>query len=472
MWFVASLNRPARLADMLASIRAVGCSTPGLVMVGPDDELPISLPDGWRAIRRDAAQLSMPAALNLGFSLYPNEPWYGVLGDRHLVRTPSWDEKLVAAAGSSGIASCNDRWRWPTGRMVGATVLGGALVRAFGFLYLPFVNHCCGDDFWEEIGQRYNIWHRIEDVIVENPHPMQGNAEADATHQRSYGAIHQDIALWRKYRQSDEYRALLGRVESLIAPSPERVRNSVRLQRARARSLMICTPIARAPSWQYTVALIKTFRLLDRLGIRCDAEFVIGNSNLPKARNELVNRFLSSDFSDMLFIDDDMGWEPNDVVRLLASEHPLIAGVGRKRSAQPNDDPAVWCCLFPDGPLRPDEFGAIPVLGVGTAFMRIGRGVFERLIKAHPDWKRVPPDRPQVSPPQTAADHYYRFFRFDDDGTREINEDYGFCFAWRGLGGEVYIDPEIALTHVGEKEFSGRVSEILEPADADQQRAA
>ena len=55
---------------------------------------------------------------------------------------------------------------------------------------------------------------------------------------------------------------------------------------------MICTPIARAPAWQYTVALAETCVLLHRLGISFGHSSVVGVTNLPAARNMLAARFL------------------------------------------------------------------------------------------------------------------------------------------------------------------------------------
>jgi hypothetical protein len=56
-----------------------------------------------------------------------------------------------------------------------------------------------------------------------------------------------------------------------------------------------------------------------------------------------------------------------------------------------------------------------------------------------------------------ARERYCRFFRFlDHDG--EQNEDYSFCDAWTSLGGSIWVDPTSELIHVGEREFTGRLS--------------
>jgi len=233
-----------------------------------------------------------------------------------------------------------------------------------------------------------------------------------------------------------------------------------RLQRARSRKVMLCVPTARAPALEFTLAFAETCVHLRDSGIAFCSQFVIGSSNLPRARNELVARFLASDCTDMIFIDDDMGWRPEAIVRLLASNQPLIAAVGRKRVDKPNSDPDVWCVhLDADAgrSLVQDEMGAVEVLAVGTAFMKIERRVFERLIALHPEWKRDGHDGMSAA----VRASYYQFFRFDPDDTAEMGEDFVFCRRWRAAGGEVWIDPEIWLAHVGSRAYAGTISELM-----------
>ena len=224
--------------------------------------------------------------------------------------------------------------------------------------------------------------------------------------------------------------------------------------------MFIVTPIARHPVRQYTDSLSRTMVYLTQLGIRAYYQRVVGSSNLPRARNELAAAFLASDYADTLLIDDDMGWEPNDVLRLIASNREVIGGVGCKKVIRPDTDPARWCMRALPGPWRQDEMGAIEVEGVGTGFMKISRSVFASLIAAHPEWKR----RGWPSMPEVVRDQYYRFFAFDPDDPEEYGEDLAFCRAWRALGGRVWIDPAIRLKHVGEYEYTGDLEALLEAA--------
>ena len=233
--------------------------------------------------------------------------------------------------------------------------------------------------------------------------------------------------------------------------------------RARSRRVMICTPIARHPTYQYALSLTDTCLLLERNGVAHARQFVIGSSNLPRARNELVARFLASNCTDLLFVDDDMGWDGNAALRLLSSEKPIAAVVGRKRVDKPNSDLEVWCGrpeTAADGSgIIQDEMGLVRFERVGTGFIKIAREAFEMIAKAHPEWKRAG----HAGMSDDVKANYYRFFRFGDDAY-ETGEDFEFCNAWRALGGEIWVDVEQRLSHVGEKDYAGAFAELMQPA--------
>jgi hypothetical protein len=237
-----------------------------------------------------------------------------------------------------------------------------------------------------------------------------------------------------------------------------------RRARLAARAVMIATPIARNPAWQYTRSFASTLMTLSECGVRVGFQFVVGHSNVARARNELVAHFLVSEFTDLLFVDDDMEWAPQAAIDLLSSDKPLIGVAGRMRCESPNSNPAVWCCRWlPDSRdgLRQDEMGALEVAGVGAAFLLINRSVFTAMIAAHPEWKRSG----AADWPAEIRAHYHEFFRFDHaDENREVGEDYVFCDRWRALGGQVFVRPDIALGHVGAFTYRGAVEEILEAA--------
>jgi|GEM_PF-103732 hypothetical protein len=461
MWVLASLNRVARVISLLEAMRATGVSTPGVVILGPDqagDLASLPLPEGWTAQCQHPDDHCLTQVLNRFLREHPDHEWYGQICDDNIPVTFGWDTRLIEQALKSGIASCDDGWQAPR-RMHSATVWRGDVLRCAEFWQPPMVRHSCADDFWEEIGRRFGIWTCLMDVRVEHHHPLKHGDVLDATYARQMKWLAEDVAEFKAWRAGSDYAALICRFAKLFTPTEAQAAQA-RLDRARSRRPMICTPVARSPALEYTISYADTGVHLERTGIQLWSHFVIGSSNLPRARNELVARFLASQCSDLIFVDDDMGWRPEAVVRLLASEKPVIAGVGRKRVDKPNSDRDVWCVSFLEDAqsmLNQDAMGAIEVEAVGTAFMKIERGVFETLIAAHPEWKRDGHDGMSAA----VKEKYYRFFKFNDE--TEGGEDFLFCHNWRALGGKVFIDPMIWLSHAGGKAWSGCIAEMLQP---------
>jgi hypothetical protein len=40
-------------------------------------------------------------------------------------------------------------------------------------------------------------------------------------------------------------------------------------------------------------------------------------------------------------------------------------------------------------------------------------------------------------------------------------EDVGFCILWRDIGGKVWVDPNLSLTHTGYKAFEGNLAKHI-----------
>lgn len=461
MWVLPTYGRPGRCQDALDSI-AAAAPTEGVVVVDGDPDPAydaLRLPPGWR-VWRLARNGGVCAALNLVFAHGPDEPWYGFISDDSIVVTPDWSAPLIEAAGAHGFANSADGFRANI-RMHGAVVFGGDLLRAFGWWAPPGLVHCFVDDAWERLGRALGNWTRVPSVMVEHRHCDNGQAEVDVAYEN--GTRKHLFTDQRTFYSAvlPELAGALDRAEPVVAAAltPEQRR----LTRARCRTVFIGTPIARAPCWEYTKAFAETCVALDRLGVRFLTCFIVGNSNLPRARNSIAARFIASGMSDLLLIDDDMAWDANAVVRLLASDKAVIAGVGRKKVDVPVSQADVWCCKFPDDAaagLVQDDMGNARVERVGAGFMRIERSVFELMMLAHPEWKGK--GAPELS--ELAKACYYRFFKFGD--ADEMGEDYVFAERWRELGGEIWIDPTIKLGHSGAKLYEGRIADIMAEAPA------
>ena len=191
-----------------------------------------------------------------------------------------------------------------------------------------------------------------------------------------------------------------------------------------------------------TIALIKrgdTFTLVDD----------IGNALIADSRSIIASKFWESDCDCLVFVDNDVVWQEGALLRLVDAPKDLICGIYPKRR-----DPIEYPIHYLDKPeLWADpETGLLEIKSAATGFMKISRACIGKMIEAYPDQHFYTAERDKKFWP--IFDHIF------EDGYK-WGEDYSFCIRWRKIGGQVWIDPEIAMGHVGYKVFQGHLGNWL-----------
>jgi hypothetical protein len=199
------------------------------------------------------------------------------------------------------------------------------------------------------------------------------------------------------------------------------------------------------------------------------------DSLITRSRNALVKSFLDTPTAThLLFIDADIGFEPEGVERLLAFNEDVVAGMypvkvvdwaelaALARTGMTQTALRDAATHFVGGPHRGAEReernGFVSAEYAGTGFMLIKRGAIQRLIDAHPETAyRAMQTFP---PPKDGGTPFYNLFdcMIDPETGTYLSEDFTFCHRWRKLGGKVWLDTQSTLRHVGSMEFQGRAS--------------
>ena len=177
-------------------------------------------------------------------------------------------------------------------------------------------------------------------------------------------------------------------------------------------------------------------------------------SIITMARNSLVNEFLKTDATDMLFIDSDVIVTPDDVLRLLAQHagRDVTAGMYPRRAS----DKRFFLDLHYDEDQNFVFDGSLMrVKRVGTGFMMISRQIIEKMIAAHPEWQY---ENKEGNGTVAAV------FDFAVKDGKFVGEDYLFCDRVAEVGGKVWVDVDISLPHIGTEAFTNNFrEEVLIP---------
>jgi hypothetical protein len=209
---------------------------------------------------------------------------------------------------------------------------------------------------------------------------------------------------------------------------------------------------------QYFLSMFRATQTLMQSGIQFRITTLRNESLIPRARNILTAMFLDSPCTHLMFIDADIEFQPQDIIRALAYDKDIIAGAYPKKAL-----PIQYAINFkfrnPETKEIRVENGAAEVLDASTGFFMIKRRTIEKMISAHPElhYRNDSNIDPKLNK------HCYALFDtiLDPDDNRYLSEDYTFCRRWQKLGGEIWIDLNTKLNHVGSYTFEGDVSQII-----------
>ena len=82
---------------------------------------------------------------------------------------------------------------------------------------------------------------------------------------------------------------------------------------------------------EYMISLIKLTHHLRDNNIEYCLFPIVFESLIPRARNAAVAHFLNSDYSHLFFIDSDIEFDPESVIKLLRHNKKVISGVYPKK---------------------------------------------------------------------------------------------------------------------------------------------
>lgn len=263
---------------------------------------------------------------------------------------------------------------------------------------------------------------------------------------------------------------------------------TVQVEELRKNSIFIATPMYGGMSHGlYVKSCLDLQNVCTQYGIATKFSFLFNESLITRARNYLVDEFLRSDCTHLLFIDSDIHFNPQDVIALLAIDKDVIGGPYPKKSINwtnvalgarnhLNIDPKELENLAGEYVFNvvkgTEQFNVsepLEVMEIGTGYMLIKRAVFATMEVAYPQL-RYKPDH--VGQAHFDGSRYIHAF-FDtiidsaDSATgggsdRYLSEDYMFCQLWRKTGGKVWLCPWMKTQHIGTYAFSGNMPRIAE----------
>ena len=300
------------------------------------------------------------------------------------------------------------------------------------------------------------------------------------------------------------------------------VQISISIEELRKRSLFLATPMYGGQcSGMYARSVADLTAAATQYGIKIQMYFLFNESLITRARNYCADEFLRSDCTHMLFIDSDIGFNPQDVLAMMAisaedSEYDILgAPYPKKTIAWEKIKMAVDKGLADENPGDLDKYigdyvfnpkggmGQIPihqpveVMEIGTGFMMFRKKALQKMAEKFPHFAYKPDhvrtehfdgSREIMSFFDCAVDRGYYITDlkniFDDlksgkinsekavteydklmdieskSSKRYLSEDYKFCYDAAKAGLRVWLCPWMRTQHAGTYVFGGSLLDL------------
>jgi hypothetical protein len=262
---------------------------------------------------------------------------------------------------------------------------------------------------------------------------------------------------------------------------------SVSVEELRKKKIFVATPMyGGACGGQYTKSSVDLASLAAQYGMDVRFFYLFNESLITRARNYLVDEFLRSDCTHLMFIDSDIGFDPNDVIALavIASEgsdkHIVCGPYPKKCIAWEKIKRAVDKGFADKNPENLERYvgdyvfnpkegtGSIAldepveVLEGGTGFMMIQRAALEKFAEAYPQYM-YKPDHVRTEHFDGSREILMAFqAEVDPVSKRYLSEDYWFCQKSWEIGIKTWLCPWMKLQHMGSYVFGGSLIDLAQ----------
>ena len=260
---------------------------------------------------------------------------------------------------------------------------------------------------------------------------------------------------------------------------------SVSIEELRKRKIFVATPMYGGMcTGQYCKSSADLAILSSKYGMDVRFFYLYNEQLITRARNYLVDEFLRSDCTHLMFIDADIGFDPDDVIALsiiaeTGSDKEVVCGPYPKKCISwekikkavdrgfADKDPQQLEKYVGDYVFNPTDGQdsialnePVEVLEGGTGFMIIQRGVFEKFKTAYPHLSYKPDHVRTEHFDGSREIHAYFDCVIDPKTKRYLSEDYMFCQYARDAGMKVWLCPWMKLEHQGTYVFGGSLVDL------------
>ncbi len=211
---------------------------------------------------------------------------------------------------------------------------------------------------------------------------------------------------------------------------------------------VICTPTRDKPHDAYLAALEASIPAMDAAGIKHSVAYEVGCPYISSAMATLARKALDSMPDTLIFIDDDLSWTPEALVKLITCDEDVVGGTYRFKKPEVEYMGCLHTTAEGQPIVRPD--GLLLAKWLPSGFLKITANAVNKFMKAYPELNCGPAYHPTPD--------------LFNHGAHEgiwYGQDYAFCRNYAKCG-PVLLMPDLDITHHrGNETFPGNFHQFL-----------
>jgi hypothetical protein len=259
----------------------------------------------------------------------------------------------------------------------------------------------------------------------------------------------------------------------------------IEIEELRKRGLFLATPMYGGQcAGMFARSVADLAAICSQNGIPLQMYFLFNESLITRARNYCCDEFMRSPSQHLMFIDSDIGFNPHDVIALMAlqaqdEKYDIIGGPYPKKCISwekikhavdkgvADEDPSVLEKFVGDYVFNPKiNQGSIPisepceVLEIGTGFMMVTKNAMQKFADSYKELMYKPDHvRTEAFDGSREIMQYFQA-EIDPKSKRYLSEDYWFCQKAQDIGLRTWFCPWMKMQHVGTYIFGGSLADL------------
>lgn len=216
-----------------------------------------------------------------------------------------------------------------------------------------------------------------------------------------------------------------------------------------SKKVVFCIPTITKPYAVTLASLAASLPSLEAAGWEHAAVYSVGCPYISHARSTMLRKAMSAGASAVIFIDHDLSWQPNALLRLLETNGDCVSGTYRFKKELVEYMGSVFSNL--DGsPVCRDD-GCMDAHSIPAGFLKLTRDGVNRFMR---EW-------PELCYGEACAPFVDLFNHGAHNGVW-FGEDYSFARRWRERCGKIWLIPDLQIDHwAGDTPFPGNFHEFM-----------